>query len=118
MTRPVIVSYRSWYSYAVEAVLVILFLAGCVCGWPSAFFRLVLSWFAVDMTMHMVLGFALTEVYIMASHWAVIVPIAMGFLLARLHGHWQTAMRMLTILITIWLLAWNGTLLAMHLLGL
>ena len=118
MTRPVIVSYRSWYSYAVEAVLVILFLAGCVCGWPSAFFRLVLSWFAVDMTMHMVLGFALTEVYIMASHWAVIVPIAMGFLLARLHGHWQTAMRMLTILITVWLLAWNGTLLATHLLGL
>ena len=68
---------------------------------------MILSWFAVDMTMHILLGFALTEVYIMTSHWALALPVAIALLLSAYKGEQRIALRLVIFAVTIWLLAWN-----------
>ena len=79
-SRPVIVTYRHWYNYLIEAIIVALFIGGIIIGRKNKFCLMILSWFAVDMTMHIILGFALTEVYIMTSHWALALPVAIASL--------------------------------------
>ena len=40
-----------------------------------------MSYFGLDMMLHIGLGFGLNEVYIMTAHWIYAIPIAIGFLL-------------------------------------
>lgn len=42
-----------------------------------------MSYFGLDMMLHIGLGFGLNEVYIMAGHWIYAIPIAIGFLLKQ-----------------------------------
>lgn len=106
-SRPVIVNYRNWYNYFVEAIIVAMLIGGIIAGRKNKFCLMILSWFAVDMTMHIVLGFALTEVYIMTAHWAIVLPVAIGCLLSKYKGKQRIALRSLLFAVTIWLLAWN-----------
>lgn len=106
-SRPVIVAYRHWYNYLIEAIIVALFIGGIIIGRKNKFCLMILSWFAVDMTMHIILGFALTEVYIMASHWALAIPVAIASLLSAYKGKQRIALRLVLFAVTIWLLAWN-----------
>lgn len=105
--RPVIVTYRHWYNYLIEAIIVALFIGGIIIGRKNKFCLMILSWFAVDMTMHIILGFALTEVYIMTSHWALALPVAIASLLSAYKGKQRIALRLVLFAVTIWLLAWN-----------
>ncbi len=106
-SRPVIVTYRHWYNYLIEAIIVALFIGGIIIGRKNKFCLMILSWFAVDMTMHIILGFALTEVYIMTSHWALALPAAIASLLSAYEGKQRIALRLVLFAVTIWLLAWN-----------
>lgn len=106
-SRPVIVTYRHWYNYLIEAVIIALFIGGIIIGRKNKFCLMILSWFAVDMTMHIILGFALTEVYIMTSHWALALPVAIASLLSAYKGKQRIALRLVLFAVTIWLLAWN-----------
>lgn len=106
-SRPVIVTYRHWYNYLIEAIIVALFIGGIIIGRKNKFCLMILSWFAVDMTMHIILGFALTEVYIMTSHWALAIPVAIASLLSAYKGKQRIALRLVLFAVTIWLLAWN-----------
>ena len=106
-SRPVIVTYRHWYNYLIETIIVALFIGGIVIGRKNKFCLMILSWFAVDMTMHIILGFALTEVYIMTSHWALALPVAIASLLSAYKGKQRIALRLVLFAVTIWLLAWN-----------
>lgn len=106
-SRPVIVTYRHWYNYLIEAIIVALFIGGIIIGRKNKFCLMILSWFAVDMTMHIILGFALTEVYIMTSHWALALPAAIASLLSAYKGKQRIALRLVLFAVTIWLLAWN-----------
>lgn len=106
-SRPVIVAYRHWYNYLIEAIIVALFIGGIIIGRKNKFCLMILSWFAVDMTMHIILGFALTEVYIMTSHWALAIPVAIASLLSAYKGKQRIALRLVLFAVTIWLLAWN-----------
>lgn len=106
-SRPVIVTYRHWYNYLIEAVIIALFIGGIIIGRKNKFCLMILSWFAVDMTMHIILGFALTEVYIMTSHWALALPAAIASLLSAYKGKQRIALRLVLFAVTIWLLAWN-----------
>lgn len=105
--RPVIVHYRHAYNYVVEAIIVMLFLVGIWCGRRSKFFGLCLSWFALDMVLHMGLGFAINEVYIMSAHWIYIIPIAVAFLMRSVKGKGLVAVRSLVALLTVWLWTYN-----------
>lgn len=104
-TRPVFVEYRLAVNYIVEALVVLLLVAGAWIARREKFFLMVLSWFAFDMIMHMGFGFGLNEVYIMTAHWAFIIPIAAGYILKRKNS---MAARVLVAALTLWLWAYNA----------
>lgn len=104
-TRPVFVEYRSAINYIVEALVVLLLVAGAWIARREKFFLMVLSWFAFDMIMHMGFGFGLNEVYIMTAHWAFIIPIAAGYILKHKNS---MAARVLVAALTLWLWAYNA----------
>lgn len=108
-TRPVFVFYRSFVNYVVEALVVLLFVAGVWTARRSRLFRVLFLWFAFDMTMHIGFGFGINEVYIMTAHWAFIIPIAIGFLLKSVSLRLSAAVRYVVAATTVWLLVYNLT---------
>lgn len=114
--RPVIVTYRAWYNYAVEALIVLLMIMGIVAGVRERFLWVCMMPFIFDMLLHTVMRFALTDVYIMTAHWAFIIPIAIGYLLKRTK-HNATSHRCLVALVcllTCFLFVWNLRLIVGH----
>ncbi len=111
-TRPVFVTYRSVANYIVEALIVLLLVAGAWVARRDKFFLMVMSWFAFDMVMHLGFGFGLNEVYIMTAHWAFIIPISAAYLLRRTHNAMP---RMLVAALTVWLWAYNATIIIEYL---
>ena len=105
--RPMIVTYRWVASYVVEALIVALFLVGIWCGRRSRFLWLALSWFALDMALHIGLGFGINEVYIMTAHWAFVVPIAVAYALRHARARILFALRSLIVALTAWLYIYN-----------
>ena len=106
--RPIFVSYNWVFNYIVEAFVVLLFVIGIVISCKQRFFQMLLAWFACDITLHLILGFGITEVYIMTAGWAFSIPIAYGFLLKRLPMNWQRIMRVTLILLTAYLWIYNA----------
>lgn len=95
----------------VEGIIVALFLLGIWCGRKSRFLWLALSFWGFDMLIHVVLGFALNEVYIMGAHWLFVLPIAMGYLFkAGAETKARLPLRFVVLLLTVFLMAWNWTL--------
>ena len=116
--RPVFVAYNWIINYVIEAVVVVLFFVGIFFGCRKHFFQMLLAWFACDITLHLILGFGITEVYIMASGWTFIIPIAYGYLMKGLSHRYRQMLRGLLLVITIFLWAYNGGLTANYLLNL
>ena len=116
-SRPVVVAYRSAVNYVVEALLVVLFAAGVWAGRRNRFLWLVMSFFAFDVFIHIVLGFGINEVYIMGAHWLFVMPLAIGFLMKRMGGMARLGLRVVMAAVALWLLAYNGCLFAEYLLG-
>ena len=114
-SRPMIVRYRWWICYAVEGVIVLLWLTGLWLGRKSRFLWMAMAGFAFDMIIHLVLGFGLNEVYIMASHWAFVLPVGIAFLLKSPHLRRLTSYILLLLTVFLWL--YNGVLLVGYLLG-
>lgn len=108
--RELFARYDYMHNYLVEAVIVLLFMAGIWCGRRSKLLWLCLSWFAFDMTMHLGFGFALREVYLMSAHWIFAIPLAIGFIFRR-GGKTAKAAYLLTAALTIYLYLHNTTLL-------
>lgn len=65
------------------------------------------------MLMHLGFGFGLNEVYIMTAHWAFIFPIGAAYMLRR---STSGTLRLLVASLTVWLWAWNGTIIVGYLL--
>ena len=116
--RPVFVTYNWITNYVIEAIMVVLFVLGIIFGYRKRFFQMLLAWFACDITLHLILGFGITEVYIMASGWAFIIPIGYGYLIKGLSHRYRQMLRGLLLVITIFLWAYNGGLTANYLLNL
>lgn len=112
--RPVFVSYDYWAQYIVVALVILLFLAGVVAGIREPLMWMLLSWFVFDMTIHLGLGFGLTEVSIMGAHWMFIIPIGTAYLLRRMSGHWKVALQTLIGLLALYLIIYNGSLLVKY----
>ena len=62
------------------------------------------------------MGFGLNEVYIMAAHWAFIIPIAIGYLLKGLSARNQSHLRLIVMVLAVFLFFYNGLLIAQYLL--
>lgn len=116
--RPVFVTYNWITNYVIEAIMIVLFVLGIIFGYRKRFFQMLLAWFACDITLHLILGFGITEVYIMASGWAFIIPIAYGYLIKGLSHRYRQMLRGLLLVITIFLWAYNGGLTVNYLLNL
>lgn len=116
-SRPVIVKYNNIFNYIVEFVIVALFIAGVWCGRRSRFFWMCFLGFLFDMAIHMVLGFGINEVYIMAAHWVFVVPIAIGCLFGRAEGKLLMALRAILTTITMFLIAYNTNLIVSYLIA-
>ena len=106
--RPIFVEYNWSLNYIIEAFVVLLFIVGIVFSYKQRFFKMLLAWFACDLTLHLILGFAVTEVYIMTSGWAFIIPISYGYLLRQLSMKWRKVMRVTLIMLTIYLWIYNA----------
>ena len=94
--------------------MLLLFAIGIWCGRKSRFLWLCLSCFAFDMLIHLILGFGLNEVFIMAPHFMFVLPIATAYLLKRLQATW---LRIALLLTTLYLFFYNGSLLTNFLLS-
>lgn len=105
--RPVIVAYDFVVPYIVEALLVLLFLAGVWIGRKSRFLWMCLTCFAFDVFVHVVLGFGLNEIYIMAAHWLYVIPVAAAFLFKSLAGRRLALLRGITLAVVAWLYIYN-----------
>ncbi len=117
-SRPIVVRYQHWWQYAVEGLLVALMLSPAVL-WAAHLPRrrrptppltaplmtVTVGWFLIDMALHMGLGFAINEVYIMSAHWMYVIPLCIGCLLQRVPCN---ALRAVVALLTLYLWAWNG----------
>ena len=113
--RPVFVPYLSIFSYIVEAMVVLLALMGVWYGRRSRFLWLCLSCFAMDMMVHLVLGFGINEVFIMAPHFLFFLPIATSYLLRETRRH--PCPRLAVTALTAYLFTYNGLLLVLFLLS-
>ncbi|MCR5077921.1 MAG: GtrA family protein [Prevotella sp.] len=116
--RPVLVSYSTpmkWVNYSVEALLVLLFAAGAFIAIRQRFFLMVGSWFLLDMSLHIGLGFGINEVYIMTAHWAFIIPIAIAYLLLSLAPPTHRKLCFALLVLTLFLWGYNGSLLLSYL---
>lgn len=117
VNRPVIVHYSYAFNYVVEALVLLLFLAGVWAGRRSRFLWLALSFMAFDIVIHVVLGFGLNEAYIMSAHWLIVVPIAVAYLLRGLRSRGLAVFRILILLLVAYLVIYNGLLYGQYLLG-
>lgn len=105
--RPMIVKYRWTVNYIVEGIIVALFLMGIWMGRRNSVMWLCLSWFGLDMLLHVGVGFGLNEIYIMTAHWAFVLPVAMASLLVK-PTRWRNLCRVLIGVLTLWLYIYNG----------
>ena len=112
VNRPVIVRYHNWGNYIVEAVLVLLFLAGVWAGHRKRFLWTAMSFFLMDMALHMGLGFGINEVFIMSAHYLFVLPIAMAYLLKSMSRRWRHQLTTGIYLIAAYLWVWNAVMLA------
>ena len=108
--RPMFVHYRHWWNYAVEFTILLLFVCGVWAGRKEKFLWLVMSYFALDMLLHMGLGFGLNEVYIMTAHWIYALPIAMAFLVKKADKEYGKYLLSAITLIALYLFIYNGIL--------
>lgn len=109
--RPVLLSYQSVWRYAVSLLLLLLFVAGIWMGRHHHLLWMCLLGIVPDALMHLGLGFAINEVYIMAAHWLYVVPIALSFLFVRAYGRWLLALRGVTLALMVYLVSHNLALL-------
>lgn len=116
-SRPMIIHYRSPLSYVVEALVVALFVIGIWCGRRSKFMWLCFSFFALDMALHIGLGFGINEVYIMSAHWIYVIPIAAAFALKSAMQRWDSKAFFALTLLTIYLWVYNVSLIVTYLVG-
>lgn len=115
VNRPVIVHYRNWGNYIVEAFLVGLFLVGVWCGRRSRFLWTAMSFFLMDMALHIGLGFGINEVFIMSAHYLFVLPVAMAFALKAMPEVWRKRLTVTLAAVTAYLWIWNATLLVEYL---
>ena len=115
-SRPIIVNYRYAFNYVVEGIIVLLFVLGIWAGRRSRFLWLVMSYFALDMVLHVVLGFGINEVYIMSAHWIYAIPIATAYLLkAAKPRRAALALKGVLAVLAVFLWIWNVSLIVQYL---
>ena len=109
--RPVFVRY-SWTSqYAIEALIVLLMVIGIYVGRRREVLQIACACFVYAFLLHIVLGFAINEVYIMSAHWIFIFPIAIAALHSAAGHKTRMLLRIITASLVVYLWLYHGVLL-------
>lgn len=74
-----------------------------------------LAFAALDMLLHVGLGFGINEVYIMTAHWIYIIPLSMAVLLCHSVGKTRKILRLSYFILTIFLIVYNTSLFVKYL---
>ena len=72
---------------------------------------LALSYFGFDMFIHLVLGFGINEIFIMAPHWLFVIPLSMAFAFKGAKGNQHKVLQLSVLGLTAYLWVYNGWLL-------
>lgn len=112
--RPVLLLYNHWYYYAVEAIIVALFIAGLWCGRRNKVMLIAFSMFLFDMLLHVGLEFASSDVYIMTAHWAFVIPISYACLYNSCKIKYLKTALILTLIALAVFLWWHNLSLIIH----
>lgn len=116
-SRPVVTNYHHWWAYAIEIFFVLTLLCGAWTGRRQRLMQMLLCWFGTDILLNIVLGFAVNELYLMASGWLFIIPIASAYLLKSLPRQSRLALNILLLGLTLFLWSHNLMLIYTHLYG-
>lgn len=109
VNRPIFVAnYRLPLNYGIELLLALLFLLGIWCGRHSRLLWMALSWMAFDMVVHLGFGFGINEIYIMAAHWAFVIPLTIAFAVSTAARRKRLIITGLCALIAVFLFSYNG----------
>ena len=115
VNRPIVVHYKNWFNYVVEFMLVLLFLIGVWYGRRQLFLWTAMSFFLMDMLLHMGLGFGINEIFIMSAHYLFVLPIAMAYLMKSLKEKHRTVLTWALGVVALYLVVWNVSLLVYYL---
>ncbi len=115
--RPVVVCYNHWWAYAMEIFFLASFVVGLCMGRKSKLVRMLVAWFCLDVVLNIVLGFAVNELYLMASGWMFSVPVALAFIMKRLPRKAVLPCEAMLLFLTMFLFSHNVMLIIHHLYG-
>ena len=111
VSRPMFVKYSAWANYLVESLVAVLFLVGIWCGRKQLFLWTVMSFFLMDMALHLGLGFGINEIYIMSPHYLFAVPVAVAYIyktrFMEVNAKWRALFTSFISLLALWCWAWN-----------
>ncbi len=113
--RPIIVRYTWKAQYAVEAIIVLLFLLGAWKGRRARLVWVVTAILGFNLCLHILLGFALHEVHIMTAHWAFCLPVATAYALRHSKRSHSYTICSILLLVTLYLWTYHGYLLHRYL---
>lgn len=116
--RPLTIHYRYWWNYAINGFVAILFLLGIWTGRHKKLILMLLSWFSIDILIHIILGFGLNEGNIYGCHWMFFIPIAIACLYTTKNKYLGKFLSFAIPILTLYLWGYNGFLLIGHVTGL
>ena len=113
--RPVIVKYNWRVQKLLVYVMEALLAAGLVAGWRRRLTWLLAGVLGFNLLLHLGLGFAFNEVYIMTAHWAFVIPIAIATLWHRSQRYGRWVLAAVVMLMAVYLYVYHGYLLYRYL---
>jgi hypothetical protein len=72
--------YAHWWQYAFLATLYALIIYSLIINWRNRLVQLLFLLFGVDIFIHIILRFGLTESFIYGGHWVYCLPLLMGWM--------------------------------------
>lgn len=109
--RPVFVHYTWQVQYWVEGLIVLLMALGIWAGRRSHLLQIACACFLYTVLLHLVLGFAINEVYIMTAHWAWVIPMSVACLMLAVGRKTNILLRIMVATIVAYLWIYHGVLL-------
>lgn len=111
VSRPVIVEYSWTEQYYAELAVALLFLAGILVSWREKLMQICLAILLFTLMLHIVLGFAIQEVYIMTAHWAFVIPVAWAYLYTKTNRVGAITLSLLFVSLAAYLWSYHSVLL-------
>lgn len=110
LKRPVIIRYTWAAQYVVEALLLLFSTIGLWLGLRrnTRFTWLLSGILAFNLLLHIVVGFGINEVHIMAAHWVFVLTLGMGYLFTQKRQFLPISSGIFLFVITVYLWIYHG----------